>query len=141
VADYVRVNRFRYAETVEGTSGPLLQVSSEIEGRIRTGYRGKIGSILSHLLPAGSVTGAPKEKTVEIIRKVENYDRGYYTGIFGWFDGHNLDSAVLIRFMEKTEKGLFFKSGGGITSLSNPGDEYKELIKKVYVPFPRNNKN
>lgn len=141
VADDVRVKRFRYAETVNGTSGPLLQVSSEIEGRIRAGYRGKIGSVLSHLLPAGSVTGAPKEKTVEIIRKTENYDRGYYTGVFGWFDGHNLDSAVLIRFVEKTEKGLFFKSGGGITSLSNPGDEYNELIKKVYVPFPRNNKN
>lgn len=141
VADDIRVNRFRYVETVKGTSGPLLQVSSEIEGRIRAGYRGKIGSIFSLILPAGSVTGAPKKKTVEIIKKVETYDRGYYTGVFGWFDGYNLDSAVLIRFIEKTEKGLFFKSGGGITSLSKPRDEYNELIKKVYVPFPRNDQN
>lgn len=135
VAGDVIVKRFRYIDTIESNRGKLLQVSSHIEGRIRRCYRGRIGTILSLILPAGSVTGAPKKKTVDIIRKVENYDRGFYTGVFGWFDGHNLDSAVMIRFIEKTGEGMFFKSGGGITALSIPRNEYDELIRKVYVPF------
>jgi para-aminobenzoate synthetase component 1 len=90
--------------------------------------------VLFTLLPAGSVTGAPKEKTVEIIRAVESYDRGFYTGIFGFFDGQSLTSAVSIRYIEQTTDGLVFKSGGGITALSDAESEYQEMIKKIYVP-------
>ncbi|MFH1935941.1 MAG: chorismate-binding protein, partial [Bacteroidota bacterium] len=60
---------------------------------------------------------------------------GYYTGVLGYFDGFDLDSGVMIRFMEQTPEGKVFKSGGGITSLSNADDEYQEMIDKVYVPF------
>ncbi|MFZ1573367.1 MAG: chorismate-binding protein, partial [Candidatus Kapaibacterium sp.] len=94
-----------------------------------------IGDTLISLLPAGSISGAPKKKTLEIINKVEKYKRGYYTGVFGYFDGVNLESSVMIRFIEKTSKGLIFKSGGGITFLSEAYKEYNELIDKVYVPF------
>jgi len=87
------------------------------------------------LLPAGSITGAPKSKTVEIIAKAENYKRNYYTGIFGVYDGNTLESAVMIRFIEKDFGQLYFKSGGGITSMSDPVKEYDELIQKIYVPF------
>ena len=59
----------------------------------------------------------------------------FYTGIFGVFDGENLDSAVMIRFIENDENELFFKSGGGITAKSNAKAEYEELIQKVYVPI------
>ena len=52
------------------------------------------------LLPAGSISGTPKKKTVEIIEEIEGYDRGYFTGVFGYFDGENLYSAVAIRFIE-----------------------------------------
>jgi Anthranilate/para-aminobenzoate synthases component I len=86
------------------------------------------------MLPAGSITGAPKIKTTQIILDAENYDRGYYSGVFGVFDGCNLDSAVMIRFIEETERGLVFKSGGGITAKSNLDDEYNEMKAKVYVP-------
>ena len=112
-----------------------MQVSSEIIGDLENDYHKRLGDILAALLPAGSVTGAPKKSTVEIIKKVENYERGYYTGIFGYFDGVNLDSAVMIRFIEKNNDKLFFKSGGGITIYSNVEQEYNELLEKVYAPI------
>lgn len=86
------------------------------------------------MLPAGSVTGAPKRETIKIIEEVEQYDRGWYTGVFGIFDGKQLDSAVMIRFIERDSEGLIYKSGGGITFMSDPAKEYEELIAKVYVP-------
>ena len=54
--------------------------------------------------------------------------------MFGIFDGQNLDSAVAIRFIEQSGEKLFYKSGGGITYLSNAESEYQELIDKIYVP-------
>lgn len=135
IAKKVRVNRFRYIERIKTYSNDLLQVSSEIEGELSENYASKIGSILSKLLPAGSISGAPKEKTIEVILKAEQYERGYYTGVFGVFDGKNLDSGVMIRYIENNNGKLQFKSGGGITAMSKLDDEFQELIDKVYVPF------
>jgi len=117
----------------------LLQVSSKITGKLAPGYLSFLGDIIFMLLPAGSVTGAPKKKTVEIIRETEKYRRGFYTGVTGLFDGENLDSGVMIRFIENTNKGLVYKSGGGITMFSDCICEYNEMIDKVYVPVVRNN--
>ena len=86
------------------------------------------------MMPAGSICGAPKEKTVNIIQQVEGQERGYYTGVFGYFDGEVLESAVSIRYLEKKEDKLWYRSGGGITFLSTEEEEYNELIKKIYVP-------
>lgn len=134
VADGVEVKRYRYIDKLTTNKGDLLQVSSEICGRLPDDYRERLGDILFSLLPAGSICGAPKPKTLEIIDHAEAYDRGFYTGICGWYDGENLDSAVMIRFAEQQGENLVFKSGGGITSQSNPEKEYEELIQKVYVP-------
>lgn len=134
VAKNVAVKRFRYVERIATNQKDLLQVSSEITGRLDAGYNEVIGDILFSMLPAGSVTGAPKKKTVEIIKRIEDYERGYYTGIFGYFDGRNLDSAVMIRFIERTGDGYLYKSGGGITICSDPVKEYNELVDKIYVP-------
>ena len=134
-ANNVRVKSHRYIDRVDTYHGPLLQVSSEIEGDLPDDYYGSIGSILFSMLPAGSISGAPKKKTLEIIAKAEASDRGFFTGVFGVFDGKNLDSAVMIRFIEQTEEGLFFRSGGGITAQSTAKSEYEEMIRKVYVPF------
>jgi para-aminobenzoate synthetase component 1 len=87
------------------------------------------------MLPAGSICGAPKAKTVSIIQEVEQGPRGYYTGIFGYFNGETLDSGVNIRYIEKNDGRLLYRSGGGITFLSNQESEYKELIEKIYVPI------
>lgn len=135
VADKVQVKRFRYPEMIKTTRGKLLQTSSHITGRLNKSYQNHLGNILFKLLPAGSISGAPKRKTCEIIAKAEGYERAYYTGVFGIFDGQNLDSAVMIRFVEQTPNGLIFKAGGGITVNSQIEDEYEELMQKVYLPL------
>ncbi len=135
VADEVKVTRFRYIDRLKTHKGELLQMSSEISGKLPANYCENIGNILMTLLPAGSISGAPKRKTVEIIREAEGYDRGYYTGIFGLFDGTNLDSGVMIRYIEQSDEGLTYKSGGGITANSICEAEYQELIDKIYVPI------
>ncbi len=135
VASNVEVEKFRYIDRICTNQGDLLQMSSQISGKLPTDYQQSIGTILSKMLPAGSICGAPKSKTIEIIRKAEPYNRGYYTGIFGVFDGKNLDSCVLIRYLEQDGDQLNFKSGGGITFLSDCHAEYNELIQKVYVPI------
>jgi len=76
-----------------------------------------------------------KKSTIEILKNIENYYRGFYSGIFGIFDGINLQSFVLIRFIENINNELFYKSGGGITSDSIVKEEYEELLNKVYLPF------
>ena len=134
VANEVEVKRYRYIEKLTTNKKDLLQVSSEISGRLYDNYLEKLGDIIFMLLPAGSICGAPKAKTLEIIRKAENYERGFYTGICGYFDGENLDSGVMIRFLEQEGEDLIFKSGGGITAKSEIKKEYEELIQKVYVP-------
>ena len=135
VSKNITVAKSRFITKIRTNRKNLLQVSSEIRGELPTNYQNNIGEILAKLLPAGSISGAPKQKTVEIIKQAEKISRGYFTGIFGIFDGKNIDSAVNIRFIEKTQKGLQFRSGGGITSNSNPIDEYTELVNKVYVPI------
>jgi len=138
VSQNVKVERFRYIELIRTIEKDLYQVSSEISGEPPNDYHSNLGSIIFELLPAGSISGAPKKKTVEIIKDAENYKRGFYTGIFGYFDGNNLDSAVMIRFIEKIGDKLFYKSGGGITARSKLELEYQEMIDKVYVPIVRN---
>ena len=135
VAEKVFVNRYRYVDTLQTNSGPILQTSSEISGVLPDDYRSRLGDILFKLLPAGSITGAPKQKTMDIIARAETYERGFYTGITGYFDGENLDSAVMIRFIEQQGDKLYFKSGGGITCKSDLKSEYNEMKQKVYVPI------
>jgi para-aminobenzoate synthetase component I len=140
IADKVWVERFRYIEKIKKEdSSELLQVSSEVRGQLKSNWKSEIGTLILNLLPAGSISGAPKPKTLEIIKKAEkqlykNGKRGFYTGVFGVFDGYKLNSAVMIRFIEQNPKGLVFKSGGGITSRSDAKKEYNELLSKIYVP-------
>lgn len=135
VSEQVTVNRYRYADRLETNKGPIIQTSSEICGTLSENNLSHIGDVLFSLLPAGSITGAPKEKTIKIIEQAEDYERGYYTGVMGYFDGRNLDSAVMIRFIEQEDNQLYFKAGGGITCKSDLENEYKEMIQKIYVPI------
>ncbi len=135
VCEKVWVERFRYVEKIKTQNTDLLQVSSEIMGKLPDNWRENLGNILLKLLPAGSICGAPKPETLKIIEHAENYDRNYYTGIFGIFDGNKLDSGVMIRFIEKTTNGLIFKSGGGNTAQSDCKNEYQEMIDKIYLPI------
>ncbi len=134
VASNVRVDRFRYGHQIVAGGRHLWQTSSDIVGTLTDSWHGSIGTMLQKLLPAGSISGAPKRKTVEIIQACETYERGFYTGIFGVYDGETFDSAVMIRFLEQDGDAYFYKSGGGITIESDPRQEYEEMIGKIYVP-------
>lgn len=134
VATNVRVDKYRYIDTLKTNQKDLLQVSSKISGALPGDYHSQLGDIFLELLPAGSISGAPKTKTLEIIRNAEGQERGYFTGVFGIYDGENLKSAVMIRYIEQSGNQLFFRSGGGITASSNLDKEYEEMINKVYVP-------
>lgn len=135
VASGVQVKRYRYISPVETRGGAILQCSSEISGTLPEDWRSSLGEMMMKLLPAGSVTGAPKEATCRAIAEAEDMERGFYTGVFGFFNGRELDSAVAIRFMEETGEGMAYKSGGGITVMSRMEEEYREAVAKVYVPF------
>lgn len=135
VADNVKVDKFQYIDFIKTKQKDLYAMSSEISGILKPEFDGKLGSIMKKLLPAGSILGAPKPKTLEIILDAEEYNRGYYTGVCGWFDGKNVDSCVMIRFIEKEGDELYFKSGGGITHMSKLEDEYQEMKNKIYVPI------
>jgi len=135
VASNVRVERYRFVDRIRTNEKELIQISSKINGCLDQDYRGHLGDILYKLLPAGSISGAPKKKTLEIIKEAELYSRGYYTGVFGYFDGNRLESGVMIRFIENIDGTLYYKSGGGITASSNAESEYQELVNKVYVPL------
>ena len=164
VAENVRVDKYRYIDVLHTNKGDILQTSSEISGSLPEDYRQHLGEILDAQLPAGSITGAPKDKTMQIIQEAEGYDRGFYTGIMGIYDQGELNSAVMIRFIEeetspvdfetdgeknfkasegkasegkepKASRKLYFKAGGGITSKSDCRKEYEEVIQKIYLPF------
>ncbi|WNL28820.1 aminodeoxychorismate synthase component I [Aliarcobacter cryaerophilus] len=135
VANNIKVEEFRTFSKIVTKDSELFQTSSIISGDLQNNWQEKIGDILSNILPAGSITGTPKKSTIEILKNIENYDRGFYSGIFGIFDGINLQSFVLIRFIENINNELFYKSGGGITSDSIANEEYEELLNKVYLPF------
>lgn len=134
VAKNVQLDEFQTIDFLKTRNKNLYAMSSKISGTVRPEYQKKTGSILKKLLPAGSILGAPKNKTLEIILEAENHSRGFYTGVCGWFDGKNLDSCVMIRFLEKENNQIFFKSGGGITHMSQMEDEYQEMKNKIYVP-------
>ncbi|MDM5263025.1 aminodeoxychorismate synthase component I [Sulfurovum sp. XTW-4] len=131
----VKVEKFRYVEKIKAGEKELLQISSKITAVLPDNWRDHLGTLLSQLLPAGSISGTPKKSTVNIINHVENFERGFYTGVFGVFDGKSLRSGVMIRFIEKENEKLFYKSGGGITIDSDAKSEYDELIDKIYLPL------
>ena len=134
VATDVEVVRYRFITRIETHKGPLLEVSSELSGRLPEDWRQQLGTLLFRLLPGGSIAGYPREAAVRLIAQVEPYPRHYYSGIFGVFDGEQLDSGVLIRYMGVEQGQLYYHSGGGVTANSHLENEYQELIAKIYVP-------
>ena len=136
VAGRVRVSDYRYFHKISTSRRGLVQTSSNVGGQLPDGWRAGLGDTLCHLLPAGSISGAPKAATVNLIHRAEGEPRGYYCGIAGYFDGERLDTCVLIRFIEQRVDGsYFFRSGGGITARSRWQDELAELRAKVRIPL------
>ena len=107
------------------------QLVSTVRGHLEDGVT-TIGALRT-LFPAGSMTGAPKMRTMEIIRDVEATPRGVYAGAFGWVSGDGrADLGVIIRSLSTTGDGLWrIGTGGGITVRSEPSEEYAESRWKV----------
>jgi para-aminobenzoate synthetase component 1 len=134
VSKKVRVKKFKYLDKIESGNKYLWQMSSEIIGQLENNWQENIGTILDTILPAGSITGTPKKSTVKLINEIENYQRGFFTGIFGVFENNRFDSGVMIRYIEQTaDKKFIYKSGGGITLDSDLDSEYNEMIEKIYI--------
>ena len=128
VAENVRVDKYRYIDVLHTNKGDILQTSSEISGSLPEDYRQHLGEILDAQLPAGSITGAPKDKTMQIIQEAEGYDRGFYTGIMGIYDHGELNSAVMIRFIEEETSPVDFETDGekNFKASEGKGDEASE---------------
>lgn len=103
---------------------------SSVEGEVKPGY-GAI-DLLRMAFPGGSVTGAPKIRAMEIIDELEPDSRGVYCGAIGYigFNG-SMDTSIVIRTIVCLPGMVKFHSGGGITYLSRPWEEYKETMDKA----------
>lgn len=134
VSDQVKVEHYRFISEIKTRDKTLLQCSSEISGKLNDDFINKPGRMMHALLPAGSVTGAPKKRTVELIKEIEPVPRNYFTGVFGVYNNGEMDSAVMIRMIEKRDGQFYYRSGGGLTYRSIAQQEYQEMIDKVYIP-------
>lgn len=131
----VRVEDFRYVESIETENGAILQTSTKIRGELPEDWASRLGDMLLAVIPAGSVSGAPKARSVQIIEDTEIDERGFYTGVMGVYEQGAVDSCVIIRYLEQTDDGrYYYRSGGGVTALSSAEQEYEELLTKIYVP-------
>ncbi len=81
--------------------------------------------------PAGSITGAPKLRAMQILSELEGTPRGAYCGAFGWIGAHGGDLAVAIRTASITDDRITFHAGGGIVWDSQPAAEWDEVLAKV----------
>jgi len=88
--------------------------------------------VLRACFPAGTVSGAPKVRAMEIIDELENTKRSYYAGAVGYFSfSGNMDTCITIRTMLVKGKDAFIQSGGGIVADSVPSKEYQETVNKA----------
>ncbi len=107
----------------------LVHLVSYVQGRVSQDF--SWDDVEAHLLPPGSVSGAPKSSAVRIIRELEGNDRGHYCGAFGIAHGDSADLAVGIRSFFRVGNVLQFGTGAGITWGSDPNGEWRETELKA----------
>ena len=126
----VSVRRFMEVERYSH----VMHLVSRLEGRLRRGVHPL--EALMACFPAGTVTGAPKVRAMEIIDELETVKRGPYAGIVGYLDfSGNLDSCITIRTAVIGEKKTFLQAGAGIVADSTPVREDRECLNKAQVLF------
>ncbi len=108
----------------------VIQAIADIEGVLEPGR--DVVDIIEAMFPAGSVTGVPKIRAMEILDGLERWDRGPYTGSFGFASAWgDMDLNVLIRSAWRSGERLAFAAGGGIVLDSDPAGEYEESLAKA----------
>lgn len=117
----------------------VMHLASKIVGTLREGYTSLDALIVT--LPAGTVSGAPKIRAMQLINKLENTKRGAYSGSIGYISyGGNLDMALAIRTMIIKDEKAYVQAGAGIVYDSNPTKEYEETQNKARALMEVNKK-
>jgi anthranilate synthase component 1 len=120
VTDLMRVERYSH----------VMHLVSSVEGRLQSGL--DCFHALQACLPAGTVSGAPKVRAMEIIEELEPSRRGVYAGAVGYVDfSGNLDTCIALRTLVVTRGAAYIQAGGGIVADSTPEAEYAESLSKA----------
>ena len=113
----------------------VMHLTSRVTARLEEGLDAL--DVLAATFPAGTVSGAPKIRAMEIIAEEERLPRGPYAGCIGWLgldaDSVNLDTGITIRSMWLREGTLNWQSGGGLVFDSDPESEWKECCNKAAI--------
>ena len=108
----------------------VMHLVSHVEGRLKPGLTPY--DALRSCFPAGTVSGAPKIRAMEIIAEIEGEKRGPYGGAVGYFSySGNMDTALVLRTGVYKDGVMYVQAGGGVVADSTPGDEYEETIHKA----------
>jgi len=124
VKEFMGVERFSH----------VMHLVSTLEGTLRAGLD-PLEALMS-CFPAGTVTGAPKVRAMELIDELEEIKRGPYAGVVGYVDFFgNLDTCITIRTAVMKGGSAFMQTGAGIVADSKPAREYQECLSKAQVLF------
>jgi para-aminobenzoate synthetase component I len=132
--DLGRVSRFGSVEVNElmviEKYSHVMHIVSNVRGKIDPTYN--LYDVIEATFPGGTITGAPKVRTMEIIEELEPVRRGVYTGSIGWigYNG-NMELNIAIRTMVTKNGFAYVQAGAGIVIDSDPEAEYKESLKKA----------
>lgn len=128
VCDYgtVRVPQMMFIERFSH----VMHITSHVEGKLRADLDAY--ALFRAAFPAGTLTGAPKIRAMEIIEELEGTRRGIYGGSVGYFsyDG-SMDACIAIRTLVMRGKRVYLQAGGGVVADSEPAKEYQETINKA----------
>lgn len=120
VSDYMRIQRY----------SRIMHITSEVIGRIRKDK--DVFDVIEAILPAGTLSGAPKVRACEIIEEIEKVPRGIYGGAIGYIDfTGNMDTCIAIRMATKKNDRVYVQAGSGIVADSIPEREYEESENKA----------
>ena len=108
----------------------VMHIVSNVEGKIDSKYEAVDALVAG--FPAGTVSGAPKIRAMEIIEELENLNRSFYAGCMGYFDSNgDMDTCISLRTGLVKDGKLYIQAGGGIVYDSIPENEYQETINKA----------
>jgi anthranilate synthase component 1 len=122
----VQVERFLQVERFSH----VTHLVSEVAGEIRDG----VGAwdLLRATFPAGTVSGAPKVRAMQIISELEEYRRGFYAGVVGYhLPGGTFDTCIALRTLLLHEGVAYLQAGGGLVADSDPAAEHQECLNKL----------
>ncbi len=129
-AGTVRVPEFMAVERYSH----VMHLVSQVEGELAAGAGP--ADVVRALFPGGTVTGAPKVRTMQVIAELEPVARGYYTGSLGWIGASgDLCLNIVIRSLWTAEGRAFVQAGAGVVADSVPAREYAESLRKAQAPL------